>query len=89
MSDPFTSLLDLDRGRLPGLMLRLDGKDYPLRSPEALPWPTPSGWATVSLLRLAETRRFDAVRFDAAVQEIAARSSRRVCPSRWARGRPA
>ena len=37
MPDPFTSLLDLDRGRLPDLMLRLDGKDYPLRAPEALP----------------------------------------------------
>ena len=36
MPDPFTSLLDLDRGRLPGLMLRLDGKEYPLRAPEAL-----------------------------------------------------
>ena len=37
MPDPFTSLLDLDRGRLPDLALRLDGKDYPLRAPEALP----------------------------------------------------
>ena len=37
MPDPFTSLLDLDRGRLPDLMLRLDGKDHPLRAPEALP----------------------------------------------------
>ncbi len=36
MPDPFTSLLDLDRGRLPGLMLRLDGEEYPLRAPEAL-----------------------------------------------------
>ena len=37
MSDPFTSLLDLDQGRLPDLLLRLDGKDYPVRAPEALP----------------------------------------------------
>ena len=36
MPNPFTSLLDLDRGRLPGLRLRLDGEEYPLRAPEAL-----------------------------------------------------
>ena len=36
MSDPFTSLLDLDGKNRPGLRLRLDGKEYPLRAPEAL-----------------------------------------------------
>ena len=41
MPDPFTSLLDLDRGRLPDLMLRLDGKDVPAASAGgAGPWAT-------------------------------------------------
>ena len=34
---PFAALLDLDRGRLPRLRLRLDGSEYPVRVPEALP----------------------------------------------------
>ncbi|MXY80300.1 MAG: hypothetical protein F4Y94_11635 [Chloroflexi bacterium] len=37
MSDPFTSLLDLDGKHRPGLRLRLDGKEYPLRAVETLP----------------------------------------------------
>ena len=36
MSDPFTSLLDLDGENRPGLRLRLDGEEYPLRAPEEL-----------------------------------------------------
>ena len=36
MSDPFTSLLDLDGTRRPGLRLRLDGEEYVLRAPEEL-----------------------------------------------------
>ncbi len=36
MSDPFTSLLDLDGKRRPGLRLRLDGEEYRLRAPEEL-----------------------------------------------------
>lgn len=37
MSDPFTSLLDLDGNDRPGLRVRLDGEEYPLRAPEELP----------------------------------------------------
>ena len=37
MSQPFAALLDLDHGRLPPLQLRLDGRRYPVRVPEALP----------------------------------------------------
>ena len=36
MSDPFTSLLDLDGNHRPGLRVRLDGEEYPLRAAEDL-----------------------------------------------------
>lgn len=37
MANPLETLLDLDAGRLPALICRLDGVDHPLRRPEALP----------------------------------------------------
>ena len=37
MANPLETLLDLDAGRLPSLICRLDGVDHPLRRPEALP----------------------------------------------------
>ena len=36
MTTPFIALLDLDRDHLPPLRVRIDERDYALRSPEAL-----------------------------------------------------
>ena len=75
MPNPFTSLLDLDQERLPGLRLRLGGEEYPLRPPAALP--LAHALRLGDLYALLRNRRpgavrFDAVRFDAVVQEITA-----------------
>ena len=69
MSDPFTSLLDLDRGRLPDLALRLDGKDYPLRAPEALP--VGDAFVLGVVIARLRSKATNHAEFDAAVQRIA------------------
>jgi hypothetical protein len=70
MSDPFTTLIDLDRGRRPGLRLRLDGEEYPMRAPEALPMGDAFQLGeAVERLRCEATPRAGV---DAAVEQIAA-----------------
>ncbi len=70
MSDPFTSLLDLDRGRLPDLALRLDGVEYPLRSPEALA--VGEAFDLGALFSRLERKRGAVARRDAVVRQIVA-----------------
>ncbi len=67
---PLQRLLDLDAGRLPPLVVRIDGRDVPLRLPESL--------SLADTLRLGDLLRALAdqaatpQRFDAAAAEVVA-----------------
>ena len=80
MSDPFTSLLDLDGTHRPGLRLRLDGEEYVLRAPEELS--LHDAFVLGGAFERLRQAAGDPGRFEATARG-SWRSSRRRCPSSW------